>query len=69
MTCVNVLECLSISFEKNSMDTVQPIPPTMSINVYSNVVTPICLVAYVGSIGTSIPIADPCKNIPGNNSK
>src|SRR5699024_11572825 len=65
----NTLAYLSISFEKNSIEIVQPIPPTIKIIVYSKVVTPICLVAYVGNIGTSIPIEAPCKNIPGNNNK
>lgn len=59
--CVNALECLSINLEKNNIEMVHPIPPTISKSVYSNVVTSICFVAYVGNIGTNMPIAEPCK--------
>lgn len=52
---------LSISFDKNSIETAQPIPPIMIATVYSIVLTLITLVAYVGNIGTSAAIAAPCK--------
>lgn len=56
---------LSISFDKNSIETAQPIPPIMIATVYSIVLTLITLVAYVGNIGTRAAIAAPCKRIPG----
>ena len=61
---INPRLLLSIIFDKNNIETAQPIPPIMIATVYSTVETLTTLVAYLGKIGTSAAIAAPCNNIP-----
>ena len=54
---INPRLLLSIIFDKNNIETAQPIPPIMIATVYSTVETLTTLVAYLGKIGTSAAIA------------